>query len=73
MENDKIEVSNEQLQPDGSFSMKMSRTTYQIGIHFSKTSKKSLNDKVKRLMKKDVMAESSKLKIFANCKRKLRM
>lgn len=38
----------------GSFSMQMDNTTYVIGIHFSKTSKETLDDKVKRLIQRDV-------------------
>lgn len=64
MEKEKKEIIPEQLQPDGNFCMKADRTTYQIGVFFSKTSKESLNDKIKRLMKKDVMAESTNLKKF---------
>jgi hypothetical protein len=60
MEKEKTEAISEQKQPDGIFSMKMGRTTYQIGMYFSKTGKESMNDKVRRMMKKDVMAESSK-------------
>ncbi len=60
MEKEKTEAISEQKQPDGNFSMKMGRTTYQIGMYFSKTGKESMNDKVRRMMKKDVMAESSK-------------
>ena len=39
---------------DGSFSMQMDNTTYTVGIHFSKTSKETLEDKVKRLIQRDV-------------------
>jgi len=39
--------------------MKMGRTIYQIGVYFSKTGKESLNDKVRQMMKKDLMTESS--------------
>jgi len=59
MEKEKAKVINKQKQPDGSFSMKMGRTTYQIGMYFDKTGKESLNDKVRQMMKKDLMTESS--------------
>jgi hypothetical protein len=39
MEKEKTEAISEQKQPDGNFSMKMGRTTYQIGMYFSKTGK----------------------------------
>lgn len=54
-------VPKEQKQPDGSFTMKVGTTTYQIGVFFNKATKESLDDKIKRLMRKEVMAESSKL------------
>ncbi len=38
----------------GSFAMQMDNTTYTIGIHFSETSKETLEDKVKRLIQRDV-------------------
>lgn len=38
----------------GSFAMQMDNTTYTISIHFSKTSKETLEDKVKRLIQRDV-------------------
>jgi len=34
--------------------MQMDNTTYVIGLHFSKTSKETLEDKVKRLIQRDV-------------------
>ena len=40
--------------PAGSFSMRMGSTTYIIGVHFSKTSRDTLEDKMKRLMRDDV-------------------
>ncbi|MCD7919617.1 MAG: transposon-encoded TnpW family protein [Clostridiales bacterium] len=38
--------------------MKIGGTTYNIGLHFSKTSKESLDDKVKRLTRQDVKTEN---------------
>lgn len=40
--------------PAGSFSMRIGNTTYVIGVHFSQTSKDTLEDKMKRLMRDDV-------------------
>ncbi|MBT9691196.1 MULTISPECIES: transposon-encoded TnpW family protein [Eubacteriales] len=40
--------------PAGSFPMRMGNTTYIIGVHFSQTSKDTLEDKMKRLMRDDV-------------------
>lgn len=45
------QVNNKQ---DGSFSMQMDNTTYVIGLHFSKASRETLEDKVKRLIQRDV-------------------
>lgn len=42
------------LTPAGSFPMRMGNTTYIIGVHFSQTSKDTLEDKMKRLMRDDV-------------------
>ena len=40
--------------PAGTFSMRMGNTTYVIDVHFSKTSRDTLEDKMKRLMRDDV-------------------
>ena len=40
----------------GSFSLLIGKTTYTIGVHFSQTSKETLEDKVKRLIQNDVKA-----------------
>ena len=40
--------------PAGIFNMRMGNTTYVIGVHFSKTSRDTLEDKMKRLMRDDV-------------------
>ena len=40
--------------PAGTFNMRMGNTTYVIGVHFSKTSRDTLEDKMKRLMRDDV-------------------
>ena len=42
--------------PAGSFNMRVGNTTYIVGVHFSKESKDTLEDKVKRLMREDVKA-----------------
>ena len=38
----------------GTFSMRVGNTTYVVGVHFSKTSRDTLEDKVKRLIKDEV-------------------
>ena len=38
--------------------MRMGNTTYVIGVHFSQTSKDTLDDKMKRLMRDDVKADN---------------
>ena len=53
MNNDTTKTTQASNQ-SGSFSMRMDNTTYVIGIHFSKTSKETLDDKVKRLIQRDV-------------------
>ena len=43
-----------QMNPTGTFSVKIENTTYVVGVHFSKTTKDTLEDKMKRLMLDDV-------------------
>ena len=40
--------------PAGSFNMRVGNTAYIVGVHFSKESKDTLEDKVKRLIQRDV-------------------
>ena len=47
-------VTTPQTIPAGIFSMKIENTTYVVGLHFSKTTKDTLEDKMKRLMLDDV-------------------
>lgn len=54
MNNDTIKSTQTNNKQDGSFSMQMDNTTYIIGVHFSKTSRETLEDKVKRLIQRDV-------------------
>ena len=44
--------------PAGTFNMRMGNTTYVIGVHFSQTSKDTLDDKMKRLMRDDVKTDN---------------
>ena len=37
--------------PAGTFSVKIDNTTYMVGVHFSRTAKDTLEDKMKRLMR----------------------
>ena len=39
-------------------SMQLGRTTFLIGLHFAENGKESLDDKVKRMIKKDVQDEN---------------
>ena len=47
-----------QASPAGTFSMKLGKTTYAVGVHFSQTAKDTLEDKMKRLMKDDVKSSN---------------
>ncbi len=38
----------------GTFSVKLGKTTYVVGVHFRQTAKDTLEDKMKRLMQDDV-------------------
>ena len=51
-------VKNTRPNPAGSFNMRMGNTTYVIGVHFSQTSKDTLDDKMKRLMRDDVKTDN---------------
>ena len=44
--------------PAGTFNMRMGNTTYVIGVHFSKESMDTLEDKMKRLMRDDVRTDN---------------
>ena len=43
-------------EPAGTFPMRVDKTTYIVGVHFSQDSKDTLEDKLKRLMREDVKA-----------------
>lgn len=43
--------------PAGTFSMRVGNTTYVVGVHFSKTSRDTLEDKVKKLIKDEVKSK----------------
>lgn len=47
-------LSTPEMKPAGSFSMKIENTTYMVGVHFSRTAKDTLEDKMKRLMLDEV-------------------
>ncbi|MCL1632923.1 transposon-encoded TnpW family protein [Sporolactobacillus sp. CPB3-1] len=47
-----MEQKQEQQQPV-KFTEAIGSTTYEVSIHFSKTSKETLNDKIFRLIKND--------------------
>ena len=52
----KLGVMNETpaAEPEFSgFTMRSGKTTFVVGLHFSETSKETLEDKVKRLVKKE--------------------
>lgn len=39
--------------PQGTFTHKIGKTTYVVGVHFSKTSKETIEDKIRRLILSD--------------------
>ena len=47
-------LTTPQPTPAGTFNLKIENTTYVVGVHFSKTAKDTLEDKMKRLMLDDV-------------------
>ena len=54
MEESKQITTSPQTSPAGTFSLKIENTTYVVGVHFSQTTKDTLEDKMKRLMLDDV-------------------
>lgn len=58
MTNTETKIAQTTIQPDSSFRMKIDRTTFVVGMHFSKTSKETMDDKVKRLINEDVKASN---------------
>lgn len=50
-------VKSTRPNPAGSFNIRMGNTTYVIGVHFSKESKDTLEDKMKRLMRDEVKTD----------------
>ena len=49
-ENNAVETTT----PQGTFTHKIGNTTYVVGVHFSKTSKETIDDKMKRLILSDL-------------------
>ena len=47
-------LTTPKMKPTGTFSLKIENTTYVVDVHFSKTAKDTLEDKMKRLMLDDV-------------------
>ena len=47
---------NLNLKPCGTFIKNIKGTTYEVNVHFSKTSRETLNDKVIRLIRNEVIA-----------------
>ena len=47
-------LTTPEMKPAGTFSVKIENTTCVVGVHFSKTVKDTLEDRMKRLMLDDV-------------------
>lgn len=47
-------VKKEQLRESGVFTKRIGSTTYRVSVHFSKTSRETVNDKILRLIKNEV-------------------
>ena len=54
MEELKQAMTPPQASPAGTFSVKIENTTYVVGVHFSRTAKDTLEDKMKHLIVNDV-------------------
>ena len=53
-----MEVKEPKSAPAGSFNVRMGNTTYLVSVHFSKESRDTLEDKMKRLMRDDVKTDN---------------
>ena len=51
-------VQTPKASPAGSFNLRMGNTTYLVSVHFSKESRDTLEDKMKRLMRDDVKTDN---------------
>ena len=58
MEPNTIAENTPKMSPAGIFNMKVGNATYVIGVHFSQTSKDTLEDKMRRLMRDDVKTDN---------------
>lgn len=58
MEESKQVTTSPQTTPAGTFSVKIENTTFVVGVHFSRTAKDTLEDKMKRLILDDVKTAS---------------
>ncbi|MGL5254241.1 MAG: transposon-encoded TnpW family protein [Brevinema sp.] len=57
MENNVIKNEVANTTPEATFTHKIGKTTYVVGVHFSKTSKETINDKIERLILNDLQRE----------------
>ena len=53
-----MEVKAPTSAPAGTFNVRMGNTTYLVSVHFSKESRDTLEDKMKRLMRDDVKTDN---------------
>ena len=53
-----MEVKVPKSAPAGSFNLRMGNTTYLVSVHFSKESRDTLEDKMKRLIRDDVKTDN---------------
>jgi ribonuclease P protein component len=60
MEN--TQATNQERTPReaGNFTRRIGSTTYRVGVHFSKTSKENVNDKIARLIRSDTRQEEAR-------------
>ena len=54
MEQTAAKTKAAQTSPAGTFSMKLGKTTYMVGVHFSQTAKETMEDKIKRMLREEV-------------------
>ena len=52
-------IKKEQAHESGAFNKRIGSTNYHVNVHFSKTSRETMNDKVLRLIKNDTSGRTA--------------
>jgi len=52
-------IKKEPVRESGAFTKRIGSTNYRVNVHFSKTSRETINDKVLRLIKNDTNGKAA--------------